>query len=252
MALGNGGASCGRGPIIAIGRLLAGAFPPLPLHPAPQPCLIPPPHPPPLAAPRTWGPHAAALYGSQAAFDHITAAPAAAAAAPPGAPDLKLSSGPNHYFIPSTSPPYWFELGGVSHEACAGVNAIGRYLRTVAAAAAAAAESAAPAAAEPEAGAPPPPLRRDEVEAAFAVMEELEAPHAAPIIRFLAAHPRAILIGPGALEGARGGGGGGDLDVQEDADAGWAHRVPTISFVHTSKTSKQVAAEVQVGLGVRK
>jgi len=144
---------------------------------------------------------------------------------------LHLSSGPNHYFVPETNPTYWFELGGISHEACAGVNAIGQYLRHVAAAAGAADGGSGSAAAVP-------PLQRGEVVAAFRVMEALERPLAAPVIDYLSSHPRAILVGPGAVDsGAEGRGG---------EDAGWAGRVPTISFVHTRKPSKQVAAEVQV------
>ena len=38
----------------------------------------------------------------------------------------------NHYFVPVLDPVYKFELGGPSHEACAGVLGIGQYLQTMA------------------------------------------------------------------------------------------------------------------------
>ena len=46
-----------------------------------------------------------------------------------------IPGGLNHYFVPSSAPVYKFELGGPSHEACAGVLAIGQYLQTMAGAA---------------------------------------------------------------------------------------------------------------------
>ena len=41
--------------------------------------------------------------------------------------------GPNHFFIPRDQAPYVFELGGASHEGCAGILALGTYLSFLAA-----------------------------------------------------------------------------------------------------------------------
>ncbi|KAI8462914.1 MAG: cysteine desulfurase [Monoraphidium minutum] len=179
---------------------------------------------------KTFGPHLAALYGSAAAFQELAAA-----------------RGPNHYFIHPSAPSYWFELGGASHEACAGVVAIGGYLRLLAAAKGGAAKGGAAAggdgAADGAGEAAAAPLSRGVVEAAFGLMSDLEATLAAPIIDLLQAHPRVILIGPGAAPGGGGRHGG---------DAGWSGRVPTISFVHIEKSSRDVAREVQArGFAIR-
>lgn len=40
--------------------------------------------------------------------------------------------GPNHYFVPPSAVPYKWELGGPSHEACAGVAALPQYLAAIA------------------------------------------------------------------------------------------------------------------------
>ena len=58
---------------------------------------------------KVYGPHVGALFGSAKA--------------------LELVTGPNHYFINPKQVPYKFELGGCSHEACAGLVAMGGYLR---------------------------------------------------------------------------------------------------------------------------
>ncbi len=61
---------------------------------------------------KVYGPHMAALYGSNEAFAELT--------------------GPNHFFIPRDSIPYKFELGSISHEGCAGLLALREYLRFLA------------------------------------------------------------------------------------------------------------------------
>ena len=53
---------------------------------------------------KVYGPHVGALFGSAKA--------------------LELVTGPNHYFIDPREVPYKFELGGCSHEACAGLVAM--------------------------------------------------------------------------------------------------------------------------------
>ena len=63
---------------------------------------------------KTFGPHLAALYGRRQALDAVKA------------------GGPNHYFVPLDDPVYKFELGSASHEGCAGLIALGRYLQHIA------------------------------------------------------------------------------------------------------------------------
>jgi len=58
---------------------------------------------------KVYGPHMAALFGTDDAFGDIT--------------------GPNHFFIPNDSIPYKFELGSISHEGCAGLLALRPYFR---------------------------------------------------------------------------------------------------------------------------
>jgi cysteine desulfurase family protein (TIGR01976 family) len=57
---------------------------------------------------KVYGPHMAALFGRREAFAEI--------------------EGPNHFFIPREAIPYKFELGGASHEGCAGLVGLGAYL----------------------------------------------------------------------------------------------------------------------------
>ena len=77
---------------------------------------------------KVYGPHMGALCGSAAAWERV-------------------GSGPNHFFVPAKAVPYKWELGGVSHEACAGFLALQPYLTFLAASAPAAVPAAAPAAA---------------------------------------------------------------------------------------------------------
>ncbi|GAQ87923.1 pyridoxal phosphate (PLP)-dependent aspartate aminotransferase superfamily [Klebsormidium nitens] len=63
---------------------------------------------------KTWGPHVAALYGSHVAFRELE------------------GFGPNHYWIDGADVPYKFELGGPSHEACAGILGLAQYISAVA------------------------------------------------------------------------------------------------------------------------
>jgi hypothetical protein len=57
---------------------------------------------------KVFGPHMAALHGRHDAIAEL--------------------EGPNHFFIPRDKVPYVFELGGASHEGCAGLLALARYL----------------------------------------------------------------------------------------------------------------------------
>lgn len=86
-----------------------------------------------LSAYKVYGPHMAILFGRNEAFAEV--------------------EGPNHFFIAPDAIPAKFELGGVSHEACAGLLALRPYLGFLAG--------------EEYAG-------RATVEKAFAAMAELE------------------------------------------------------------------------------
>ena len=61
---------------------------------------------------KVYGPHMAVLYGKHEAMAELP--------------------GPNHFFVHRDEGPYYFEPGGVSHEGCAGLVALGRYLAAVA------------------------------------------------------------------------------------------------------------------------
>ena len=61
---------------------------------------------------KVYGPHMAALFGSNDAFSELT--------------------GPNHFFIDRNLIPYKWELGSISHEGCAGLLALRPYMRFLA------------------------------------------------------------------------------------------------------------------------
>ncbi len=132
---------------------------------------------------KVYGPHMAVLYGRDDAVAELP--------------------GPNHFFIPRDDLPYQFEPGGASHEGCAGLLALGDYLKAVAGADAHA------------------PCDRGVITRAFAVMEELEHPLVVRLLDYLRAKPGVRVIGP--------------------PDAGPA-RVGTVSFVHDGKPSREIAA----------
>ena len=103
---------------------------------------------------KVYGPHLAALYGKREAF-------------------LSLP-GPNHFFIPAHELPYKFELGGASHEACAGLLGTREYLAWLGGGE------------DDRAG----------IVRAFARMEELEAPLQRKLVTALAALPGVRIVGP--------------------------------------------------------
>ena len=111
---------------------------------------------------KVYGPHMAALFGRHDAFEGLV--------------------GPNHFFVPDDAVPYKFELGGVSHEGCAGLLALGDYLALVA---------------ERET------CDREAVLAAGARFEALEDPLQERLVSWLAAKPAVRLVGPGPGDGPR-------------------------------------------------
>ncbi|MCA9296587.1 MAG: aminotransferase class V-fold PLP-dependent enzyme, partial [Phycisphaerales bacterium] len=115
--------------------------------------------------------------------------------------------GPNHFFVPNDELPRKFEPGGASHEGCAGLLALRPYLQFLAHG-----ESSHNGACD-----------RATIERAFAAMTAFELPLQARLIDFLIARDDVRIIGP--------------------THAG-ASRVATISFVHASKASRDIAAAV--------
>ncbi len=134
---------------------------------------------------KVYGPHMAVLYGKPDAVAELT--------------------GPNHFFIPDDEVPYKFEPGGANHESCAGLLALGEYLKFLAGSPA---ESA---------------CDRDTVERAFARMAALEEPLIERLLEYLNGRSDVRVVGPAA--------GGPD-------------RVGTISFVHRSKSSREISDAV--------
>lgn len=114
---------------------------------------------------KVYGPHMAALAGRTDAADELT--------------------GPNHFFIPRDEVPYKFELGGASHESCAGLLALREYLATLAG--------------------PGPGDERATVERAYDVMTACELPVQARLIEYLQGTPGVRIVGPAATDASRVG-----------------------------------------------
>jgi cysteine desulfurase family protein (TIGR01976 family) len=107
-----------------------------------------------FSAYKVYGPHVAALFGTREAFSELP--------------------GPNHWFVPNDDPYKW-ELGGVPHEACAGLVALRGYLAFLAGGAY---------------------EGRTTVETAFGRMVELESPQEARLRGWLSDRSDLRIIGP--------------------------------------------------------
>ena len=127
--------------------------------------------------------------------------------------------GPNHFFIPEDEIPYKFELGGVSHEGCAGLCALPRLLAFLAndkSAAAADAET----------------CDFEVVQQAFAAMAAMEAPVQKRLLERLSAHDSVRIVGP----------------VSDDIRV----RVSTVSMVHASIDPRRIVEiACSAGFGIR-
>jgi cysteine desulfurase family protein (TIGR01976 family) len=134
---------------------------------------------------KVFGPHMAVLYGREDALDELP--------------------GPNHDFIPRDEMPYQFEPGGANHEGCAGLLALGDYLKLLGGAG-------------PEA-----PVDRPMVESAFAHATALEQPLTARLLDYLVHKPGVRVIGS---------------PVADD------QRVGTVSFTHERLPSREIVAAV--------
>lgn len=104
---------------------------------------------------KVYGPHMAAMFGKHEAFAELR--------------------GPNHFFIPDSAIPYKFELGGVSHEACAGLLALQSYFQFLAGSSS---------------------HDREAIVNAFSAMESLENPLTERLITHLTACDDVRIVGP--------------------------------------------------------
>ena len=132
---------------------------------------------------------------------------------------IEKREGPNHFFIPRDEVPYKFELGGVNHEGCAGLLALRDHLCLLAGL--------------DGQGAVPEPQKIDRrtIERAYDVMIACELPLQQRLIEWIRRQPRLRLIGP---------------------DTADLSRVPTISFTHASKSSREIAAHAHThDIGIR-
>ena len=126
---------------------------------------------------------------------------------------LSELQGPNHFFVPDDDLPYKFELGGVCHEGCAGILGLRDYLEFLV---------------EAE---EPGTLDRAGVERAFDVMTACELPLQERLIGYLQSRSDVRIIGP------------------EHSDRS---RVGTISFVHDTRTSREITEVVDAsGIAIR-
>jgi cysteine desulfurase family protein (TIGR01976 family) len=103
---------------------------------------------------KVYGPHMGALYGSNGATREII--------------------GPNHFFVADDDVPYKFELGGASHEGCAGILGLSDYVAHLI-------EEA--------------PTTHAHIERAFELMTACELPLQRALIEFLLDTPNVRLIG---------------------------------------------------------
>lgn len=142
---------------------------------------------------KVYGPHVAAMWGRQDALADLPR--------------------PNHFFIADDDLPYAFELGGVNHEACAGLLGLADYLRFL------------------TGDGDDVPLQRSTVERAFDLMTACELPLQQRLVDFLDQRANVRIIGPGR---------------------GDDRRVGTVSFVHRNLSSRHIADAVnREGIGIR-
>jgi selenocysteine lyase/cysteine desulfurase len=164
---------------------------------------------------KTFGPHCGALYGREDAFAEVA------------------ESGPNHYFVDPAARAYKFELGGVAHEACAGLVGMGAYLRALSGRRAGVGTRTEGEEEEEEEEeeavdldlAPP---TREDVVVAFERVVELEREPQRALVAILTALEDEGLI---AIHGPR--------------TADQAARVPTAAFSPTKKSAADVVAAVR-------
>jgi cysteine desulfurase family protein (TIGR01976 family) len=143
---------------------------------------------------KVYGPHMAVLCGSRDAFEGLV--------------------GANHFFVPESDVAYRFELGGVSHEGCAGLLGTRDYFARVAGV---------------DSG---DALDRAGVERAYRRFADWESAPMRALVDAIQSRPQLRLLGPGSA----------DPRV----------RVPTVSFVVRGRTSREVVLACNdKGYGIR-
>ncbi len=148
---------------------------------------------------KVYGPHMGGLFGRFDAFSELR--------------------GPNHFFVPEDDLPYKYELGGASHEGCAGLCGLAPLLGVLAT--------------HPQGdGLHADACDRATIESAFEAMTAMETPVQRRLIERLADMPGVRIVGP--------------------ANADPEVRVATISFVHDrADPVTLVAAARDAGVGIR-
>jgi cysteine desulfurase family protein (TIGR01976 family) len=142
---------------------------------------------------KVYGPHMGAMWASRDALAEL--------------------EGPNHFFIPADEVPYKFELGGVSHEGCAGILGLRDYI------------------AELGGVEEPAAVDRSAVERAFDLMTACELPLQHRLVEYLQSRDDVRIVGP--------------------QHAG-PSRVGTISFVHDARSSAEITEVVdRSGVAIR-
>ena len=122
-------------------------------------------------------------------------------------------TGPNHYFVKKDDVPYKFELGGVLHEGCAGILGLWDYFCFL------------------TGTKPDSEFDRSVIEKAYLIIENLEYPLTKMLLDYLNSQAGVKIVG------------------SSQADLS---RVPTISFIHQNKGSREIAVGANdLGLGIR-
>lgn len=141
---------------------------------------------------KVFGPHMSAMFGTSECLGEVI--------------------GPNHFFIPRDSA-YKFELGGITHEGCAGLNGLRKYLNVLAGRA------------EGET------VTRAAVSDAFGAVAALEVPLQQRYIEYLGSKDGVRIVGPAHGEPSR---------------------VCTISFLHETMSSPEIVSKVhERPIGIR-
>lgn len=148
---------------------------------------------------KVYGPHMGALFGRSEALAELR--------------------GPNHFFIPEEDVAYRFELGGASHEGCAGLCGLAPVLAHLADV-------------ENPEGVDADSCSRETIVAAFDAMTMLEAPVQTRLLERLRRHEGVRIVGPISPE--------------------IAARVSTISFTHFQRNPEDVVnVAKEAGIGIR-
>lgn len=148
-------------------------------------------------------------------------------------------AGPNHFFVPANDFAYKFELGGVSHEGCAGLCGLSQYLNIMAVGHRQGKQDGTSVEAEADGRASKDiaplsnGLTRQVVIDAFAAFALMEQPLQERLLSYLAGCKEVVVLGPVSAQPL-------------------GRRVATISFIHRSKSSEGIARDVQAqGFAIR-